>query len=82
MHNTKRHSLPNTCSWVVINSETMHGKCRNIKIQNYSNTGYGTMDSDWGTEISFKTSTFRWPVKIPSNLPRNTHNHVLDYIVP
>jgi len=26
-------------------------------------------------------STFRWPVKIPRNLPRNIHNHVLDYTV-
>jgi hypothetical protein len=26
-----------------------------IKMQNYSITGYGTMQSDWGTEILVKT---------------------------
>jgi len=30
--------LPATCSWVEINSDTM----QNIKIQNYSVTGYET----------------------------------------
>jgi len=51
MHNSNIHLLPDTYSWVVINKETM----QNIKIQNYSITGYGTMSPDWGTEVAVKT---------------------------
>jgi len=39
MHNSNIHLLPDTYSWVVINKDAM----QNIKIQNYSITGYGTM---------------------------------------
>jgi hypothetical protein len=28
---------------------------QNIKIQNYSITGYGTMSSDWDTKVAVKT---------------------------
>jgi len=32
-------------------------------------------------QSKYTASTFRWPVKIPSNLPRNIGYHVLDYTV-
>jgi len=30
MHNSNKHLLTNTCSWVVINSDRLHGKCRTL----------------------------------------------------
>ena len=51
MHNSNIHLLPDTCSCVVINRDTV----QNIKIQNYSITGYGTMSPDWGTEVAINT---------------------------
>ena len=51
MHNSNKHLLPNTCIWVVRNSETMHGKCRNINFQ-FTVLQFMGPYNDWGTEIS------------------------------
>jgi len=33
MHNSNKHLLTNTCSWLVINSDVMHGKWRILKFK-------------------------------------------------
>jgi len=83
MHNSNKHLLPNTSSWVVINSDTMHGKCRILR---FKITVLQVMEPcNLIGVLRFQSrhtaSTFSWPVKIPSKLLQIIHNHVLDYTV-
>ena len=83
MHNSNKHLLPNTRSWVVINSDTMHGNCRilRFKITVLHIMGPYNVIGVLRFQSRHPASTFRWPVKIHSKLLQIINNHVLDYTV-
>ena len=80
VHDSNKRLLTNTYSWVVINSDTMHGKCKilSFKITVLHVMGPCNVIGVLRFQSRHTASTFRWPVKIPNKLLQIIHIHVLD----